>query len=65
MEDYKDRLAQLKAQIEDQNRIKFDTVLNVGDIVVQRMDKKDGLVLNKGYDDRQKIFVIVGKKLKG
>lgn len=38
MEDYKDRLAQLKAQIEDQNRIKFDTVLNVGDIVVQRTD---------------------------
>lgn len=65
MEDYKDRLAQLKAQIEDQNRIKFDTVLNVGDIVVQRMDKKDGLVLNKGYDDRQKIFVIVGKNSKG
>lgn len=47
------------------SRVKSDTCLNVGDIVYQNMDRKDGLVLNKGYDTRFKYFVIVGKNSKG
>lgn len=50
---------------DETRRIKSGTDLSVGDIVYQNMDRKDGLVLNKGYDTRQKYFVIVGKNSKG
>lgn len=45
--------------------VKPNTLFNVGDIVYQNMDRKDGLMLNKGYDERYKYFVIVGKNSKG
>jgi hypothetical protein len=65
MEYFKDKLAQVKAQIQRQTVIKSDTVLNVGDIVKQRMDRNDGLALKNEYKDRRKFFVIVGKNSKG
>lgn len=65
IEDAKGALAALKAEMQENSRVKSDTVLNVGDIVYQDMDKKDGLVLNQGYDNRYKYFVIVGKNSKG
>lgn len=65
IDDAKGALAALKAGMQEDRRIKSGTDLNVGDIVYQDMDRNDGLVLNKGYDDRLKFFVIVGKNLKG
>lgn len=65
IDDAKGALAALKAEMQEDRRVKPGTVLNVGDIVYQDMDRKDGLVLNKGYDDRYKYFVIVGKNSKG
>lgn len=65
IDDAKGALAALKAEMQEDRRIKSGTDLNVGDIVYQDMDRNDGLVLNKGYDDRLKIFVIVGKNSKG
>ena len=58
-------LAAMKAEMHENRRIKSGADLNVGDIVYQDMDRNDGLVLNKGYDDRMKFFVIVGKNSKG
>lgn len=65
IDDAKGALAALKAEMQEDRRIKSGTDLNVGDIVYQDMDRNDGLVLNKGYDDRLKFFVIVGKNSKG
>lgn len=65
IDDAKGALAALKAEMQEDRRVKPGTVLNVGDIVYQDMDRKDGLVLNKGYDDRYKYFVIVGKNSRG
>lgn len=52
-------------KMQEEGTVKSGTLLNVGDIVYQNMDRKDGLVLNKGYDERYKYFVIVGKNSKG
>ncbi len=65
MDDAKGTLAALKAAVEEDNVVKSRNDLNVGDIIYQCMDRNDGLVLNKGYDTRYKIFVIVGKKSNG
>lgn len=65
IDDTKGVLAALKSEMQEDKRIKTGTILNVGDIVYQDMDRKDGLVLNNGYDDRLKYFVIVGKNTKG
>ena len=46
-------------------KIKSGDDLCVGDIVCQNLDRNDGLVLNKGYNERRKYFVIVGKNSKG
>lgn len=48
----KGALAALKAKMQEDRRIKSGADLNVGDIVYQDMDRNDGLVLNKGYDNR-------------
>lgn len=61
----KGKLTAVKTKVEDENRVKSDSELNVGDIVYQDMDRKDGLTLNGQYDDRLKYFVIVGKNTKG
>lgn len=65
IDDAKGALAAIKAEMQEDRRIKSSTELNVGDIVYQNMDRNDGLVLNKGYDVRLKYFVIVGKNSKG
>lgn len=65
MDDAKGSLAALRAAAEEETVVKSRDDLNVGDIVYQCMDRNDGLVLNKGYDTRNKIFVIVGKKSNG
>ena len=65
IDDVKGALVALKAEMQEDRCIKSGTDLNVGDIVYQDMDRNDGLVLNKGYDDRLKFFVIVGKNSKG
>ena len=65
IDDIKGALVALKAEMQEDRCIKSGTDLNVGDIVYQDMDRNDGLVLNKGYDDRLKFFVIVGKNSKG
>ena len=46
-------------------KIKSGDDLCGGDIVCQNLDRNDGLVLNKGYNERRKYFVIVGKNSKG
>ena len=65
IDDTKGALAALRTEMQEDKRIKSGADLNVGDIVYQDMDRKDGLVLNKGYDNRFKYFVIVGKNTKG
>lgn len=66
MDDEKGTLAALKEAVEAQTvTVKSRDDLNIGDIVYQNMDRNDGLTLNKGYDTRNKIFVIVGKKSNG
>lgn len=65
MDDANGTLAALKAASQDENIVTSRDDLNVGDIVYQCMDRNDGLILNKGYDTRNKIFVIVGKKSNG
>lgn len=62
IDDVKGALAALKTEMQEDRRIKSGADLNVGDIVYQNMDRSDGLVLNKGYDDRLKYFVIVDKR---
>lgn len=64
MDDASGTLAALKAAAEEDIVTSRDD-LNVGDIIYQCMDRNDGLVLDKGYDTRNKIFVIVGKKSNG
>lgn len=65
MDDPKGALLALKAEMQEENRVKTGEDLQVGDIVYQNMDRRDGLVLNKGFDERLKYFVIVGKNSKG
>lgn len=65
IEDSKGVLSTLRAEMKDNQQIKSSKDLNIGDIVYQDLDKKDGLILNKGYDNRLKYFVIVGKNSKG
>lgn len=50
---------------DEERRVRSRTDLRVGDIVYQNMDRNDGLVLNRGYDNRLKYFVIVGRNSKG
>lgn len=65
MDDPKGALRALKAEMQEDNRVKTGEDLHVGDIVYQNMDRSDGLVLNKGFNERLKYFVIVGKNSKG
>lgn len=65
IDDVKGALAALKAEMQEDRRIKSGTDLNVGDIVYQDMDRNDGLVLNKGYDDRLKFFCYSRQEFKG
>lgn len=65
IDDVKGDLAALRDKIREDSRVKADTILNLGDIVYQNMDKKDGLNLKGDYDNRLKYFVIVGKNSKG
>lgn len=58
IDDAKGALAALKAEMQEDRRIKSGADLNVGDIVYQDMDRNDGLVLNKGYDDRLKFLLL-------
>lgn len=58
IDDAKGALAALKAGMQEDRHIKSGTDLNVGDIVYQDMDRNDGLVLNKGYDDRLKFLLL-------
>lgn len=44
IDDTKGALMMSKTEMQEGNRIKPNTVLNVGDIVYQNMDRKDGLV---------------------
>ncbi|MCH5307633.1 MAG: hypothetical protein J1E37_06080 [Prevotella sp.] len=65
MDDASGTLAALNEAIHDAAKVKSRDDMNVGDIVYQTMDRNDGLTLNKGYDTRNKLFVIVGKKSNG
>ena len=66
LDDAKGTLGRLRASIDEERRqVSGRDDFNVGDVVFQRMDRKDGLTLNNGYDDRNKYFVIVGKKSNG
>ena len=65
IDDARGALSTLKAEMQEARRVKTSLDLNIGDIVYQNMDKNDGLVLNKGYNERRKYFVIVGKTSKG
>lgn len=65
MDDPRGALMALKAEMQKEGRVKTRTSLEIGDIVYQNMDRADGLVLNNGYNERLKYFVIVGKNSKG
>jgi len=65
IDDSKGILSSIKTEMQEDRYVKSDRDLNVGDIIYQDMDKKDGLILNKGYGSRFKYFVIVGKNSKG
>ena len=65
IDDARGTLGSLKASMEEERRVTSRDSLNIGDMVFQRMDRKDGLTLNNGYDDRNKYFVIVGRKSNG
>lgn len=65
IDDARGSLAALKASIQQQQQVSSGSDLNVGDIVYQCMDEKDGLTLKDAYKTRKKYFVIVGKNSKG
>ena len=65
IDDAKGSLAALRAAIQQKQQVSSGSDLNVGDIVFQCMDEKDGLTLKDGYSTRNKYFVIVGKNTKG
>lgn len=65
IDDTRGALSTLKAEMQEERRVKASQDLNIGDILYQNMDKNDGLVLNKGYNERLKYFVIVGKTAEG
>lgn len=65
IDDAKGSLAALRAAIQQKQQVSAGSDLDVGDIVFQCMDEKDGLTLKDGYSTRNKYFVIVGKNTKG
>lgn len=65
IDDAKGSLAALREAMQQEQRVTSSSDLNVGDIVYQCMDERDGLTLKDGYTTRKKYFVIVGKKSKG
>lgn len=52
IEDSKGLLSALRAEMKNSQQIKSSEDLNIGDIIYQDLDKKDGLILDKGYDSR-------------
>ncbi len=65
IDDAKGSLAALRAAIQQEQQVSSGSDMNIGDIVYQCMDEKDGLTLKDGYTTRKKYFVIVGKNSKG
>lgn len=49
IDDAKGSLAALRAAIQQKQQVSSGSDLNVGDIVFQCMDEKDGLTLKDGY----------------
>lgn len=62
IDDTKGSLSALSTAMRMERQVSSRSDLNVGDIVYQCMDRKDGLVLKGEYNTRYKYFVIVGKK---
>lgn len=52
----------LERQLRQERLVQSAEDLQVGDIIYVEMDRKDGLVLNDGYDVRLKYVVIAGSK---
>lgn len=65
IDDSRNVLAQLKADLHNETTVKSSADLKVGDIVYLEMDENDGLTLRNGYATRRKYVVIVGKNEKG
>lgn len=58
IDDSRNVLAQLKADLHNETTVKSSADLKVGDIVYLEMDENDGLTLRNGYATRRKYVVI-------
>ena len=65
IDDARNVLLHLKANMHEESTVKVPSDLKVGDIVYLKMDENDGLTLRNGYATRRKYVVIVGKNEKG
>ncbi len=59
MEDFKDALKRLKAELTSAEQVDTSAI-KVGDIIYLSLNEEDGLTLNKGYATRNKYIVIIG-----
>ena len=65
IDDSRNVLAHLKAELHEESAVKASADMNIGDIVYLEMDENDGLTLRNGYATRKKYVVIIGKNEKG
>lgn len=65
IDDSRNVLAHLKAELHEESAVKASADMNIGDIVYLEMDENDGLTLRNGYATRRKYVVIIGKNEKG
>ena len=65
IDDSRNVLAQLKADMHEESTVKAPSDMSIGDIVYLEMDENDGLTLHNGYFTRRKYVVIIGKNEKG
>lgn len=61
IDDSRNVLAHLKAELHEESAVKASADMNIGDIVYLEMDENDGLTLRNGYATRRKYVVIIGK----
>ena len=59
MDDFGGSLERLKAILAESEKVDMSSV-KVGDIIYVTLDEEDGLILNKGYNTRNKYIVIIG-----
>lgn len=65
IDDSRNVLAHLKAELHEESAVKASADMNIGDIVYLEMDENGGLTLRNGYATRRKYVVIIGKNEKG